>query len=199
MEEKAIIVIWGQETEAHVAAVFPQQHYHFSWNTWVPEALAQVVLPSAVAGTAWQQYEVISFLHNPLLTPYTHSLVVNTVWWKGLHTQALEAAAPLPVQEKVLQTLPHVSFTWSYDVPGLVGARTIAMIINEAFFALEENVASEADMNTAMRLGTNYPYGPFEWGRLIGLHHVAELLVFLQKENALYKPSSLLLTQAQPL
>lgn len=38
--------------------------------------------------------------------------------------------------------------------------RTVAMIINEALDALPKGVASEQDIDTAMRLGVNYPYGP---------------------------------------
>ena len=41
--------------------------------------------------------------------------------------------------------------------------RTIAQIINEAHYALEENVASKKDIDRAMKFGVNYPQGPFEW------------------------------------
>ena len=47
------------------------------------------------------------------------------------------------------------------DTPGLVVARTIAMLINEAADAVQQGVCSEADADTAMRLGVNYPAGPF--------------------------------------
>jgi 3-hydroxybutyryl-CoA dehydrogenase len=46
---------------------------------------------------------------------------------------------------------------------GFVFPRTIVQIINEAYFALEEGVASKEDINRAMRFGVNYPKGPFEW------------------------------------
>ncbi|MCG6888631.1 MAG: 3-hydroxyacyl-CoA dehydrogenase [Gammaproteobacteria bacterium] len=49
------------------------------------------------------------------------------------------------------------------DTPGLVVARTVAMLINEAADAVQQGVCSEADANTAMKLGVNYPAGPFEW------------------------------------
>jgi 3-hydroxybutyryl-CoA dehydrogenase len=49
------------------------------------------------------------------------------------------------------------------DAPGLVVARTIAMLINEAADAIQQGVCTEADANTAMKLGVNYPAGPFEW------------------------------------
>ncbi len=49
-----------------------------------------------------------------------------------------------------------------------VFARTLIAIINEAALAVDEGVASEADIDTAMKLGTNYPAGPLEWAERIG-------------------------------
>ena len=49
------------------------------------------------------------------------------------------------------------------DTPGLVAARTVAMLINEAADAVQQGVCSEADADRAMKLGVNYPAGPFEW------------------------------------
>jgi 3-hydroxybutyryl-CoA dehydrogenase len=46
---------------------------------------------------------------------------------------------------------------------GFIFPRTIVQIINEAHFALEENVASRKDIDRAMKFGVNYPQGPFEW------------------------------------
>jgi 3-hydroxybutyryl-CoA dehydrogenase len=49
------------------------------------------------------------------------------------------------------------------DVPGLVVARTVAMLINEAADAVQQGVCDTAAADTAMKLGVNYPAGPFEW------------------------------------
>ena len=49
------------------------------------------------------------------------------------------------------------------DAPGLVVARTIAMLINEACDAVQQGVCSEEGADLAMKLGVNYPAGPFEW------------------------------------
>jgi len=49
------------------------------------------------------------------------------------------------------------------DVPGLVVARTLAMLINEACDAVHQGVCSETGADAAMKLGVNYPAGPFEW------------------------------------
>ena len=50
------------------------------------------------------------------------------------------------------------------------------MLVNEAMFALTEGVASPQDIDTAMKLGTNYPSGPVQWGNSIGLKHVLSVI-----------------------
>ncbi|MGH6626864.1 MAG: 3-hydroxyacyl-CoA dehydrogenase family protein, partial [Burkholderiaceae bacterium] len=49
------------------------------------------------------------------------------------------------------------------DAPGLVVARTIAMLVNEAADAVQQGVCSPEGADAAMKLGVNYPAGPFEW------------------------------------
>jgi len=49
------------------------------------------------------------------------------------------------------------------DVPGLVVARTLAMLINEASDAVHQGVCTPEGADAAMKLGVNYPAGPFEW------------------------------------
>ena len=66
------------------------------------------------------------------------------------------------------------------------------MIINEAYFALGEGVSSKEEIDTAMKLGTNYPMGPFEWGINIGLKNVSGLLSALAEINPRYTPAELL-------
>ena len=82
------------------------------------------------------------------------------------------------------------------DVPGLVAARPVAMIINEAYFALEQQVSTQDEIDIAMKLGTNYPYGPFEWANIIGLKNIYDLLYSLSLIDKKYTPSSLLKTEA---
>lgn len=62
------------------------------------------------------------------------------------------------------------------NVPGLVLGRIVGSIINEAVAAVEEGVAAADDVDIAMRLGTNYPRGPVEWGREIGGRRVRRIL-----------------------
>ncbi|MBI3348488.1 MAG: 3-hydroxyacyl-CoA dehydrogenase [Burkholderiales bacterium] len=62
------------------------------------------------------------------------------------------------------------------DVPGLIVARTIAMLVNEAHDAVQQGVCSEEGADAAMKLGVNYPAGPFEWLALWGAEPIAALL-----------------------
>jgi 3-hydroxybutyryl-CoA dehydrogenase len=80
------------------------------------------------------------------------------------------------------------------DEPGFVSARVIAMIINEAYFALEDKLSTKEDIDIAMKLGTNYPYGPFEWASLIGADKIFALLEKLCIHDKRYTPSALLKT-----
>lgn len=67
------------------------------------------------------------------------------------------------------------------DVPGLAVMRTVVMLINEGAEALYQGVASEEDIDVAMRLGVNYPLGPLAWGRQVGLPLVLQVLLNLQR------------------
>lgn len=75
------------------------------------------------------------------------------------------------------------------DSPGMVAARVIAMIINEAFYALKENVSTKNEIDLAMKLGTNYPFGPFEWSDKIGLDRIYQLLLKLSETDVRCIPS----------
>jgi 3-hydroxybutyryl-CoA dehydrogenase len=85
---------------------------------------------------------------------------------------------------------------WVPDVPGFISARVIAMIINEAYFALNDKVSTKEEIDVAMKLGTNYPYGPFEWSEKIGLKNIYELLFTLSKTSSRYEPAGLLKKEA---
>ena len=90
----------------------------------------------------------------------------------------------------------HKRFIFVADEPGLVAARVIAMIVNEAYFALAAGVSTREEIDTAMKLGTNYPYGPFEWADRIGIAHIANLLLTLSQTDKRYQPAALLLQEA---
>lgn len=83
---------------------------------------------------------------------------------------------------------------WVSDGPGLVRARVVGCLINEAAGLLLEGVAAAEDIDQAMRLGTNYPHGPLAWGDLIGLDVVLGVMTGLYDEwgEDRYRPSPLL-------
>lgn len=80
------------------------------------------------------------------------------------------------------------------DRVGMATPRIICMIINEAYYTVQEGTASREDIDLGMKLGTNYPYGPFEWCRRIGIRHVYELLeaVYEDTKDERYKICPLL-------
>jgi 3-hydroxybutyryl-CoA dehydrogenase len=57
-----------------------------------------------------------------------------------------------------------------------IAARVLATLVNEAASAVAEEVAAPTAVDTALRLGMNYPNGPLEWGERIGLEHVVRTL-----------------------
>lgn len=69
------------------------------------------------------------------------------------------------------------------DRVGMVTPRIICMIINEAYYTVQEGTSSREDIDKGMKLGTNYPYGPFEWMEKIGLNNVYELLEALYEDT----------------
>lgn len=69
-----------------------------------------------------------------------------------------------------------ISTTELPDWPGLVALRTLAAIANEGFDAVLQQVTTEAGVDLAMRYGVNYPKGPLEWAREIGLARILEVL-----------------------
>jgi hypothetical protein len=71
---------------------------------------------------------------------------------------------------------------WVRDAPGLVLGRIVCQLVNEACFALAEGVGSAPDVDTALRLGFNYPRGPLEWADVIELDHVLATLDALYHE-----------------
>ncbi len=125
----------------------------------------------------------------------THPSFIRFNGWTGfLHHSIIEAAcseeqktnaeAVFALFGKSIQLLP--------DEIGFVKPRVISLIINEAFLALEDDISTKEEINTAMKMGTNYPFGPFEWADKIGTGKIVKLLEALEKKQAKYKPSSLI-------
>jgi 3-hydroxybutyryl-CoA dehydrogenase len=77
------------------------------------------------------------------------------------------------------------------DSPGFVAQRVVAMIVNVGCQIAQRNVAAPADIDKAVKLGLGYPYGPLEWGDLIGPARICHILDCLQRfyGEPRYRPS----------
>jgi 3-hydroxybutyryl-CoA dehydrogenase len=138
-----------------------------------------------------------------------HPDPARVVGWGALPTLAavglLELAAPLQAPPEAL-TAAEAFWTGLgltcvrvADGPGLVRARVVCALVNEAATALAEGVATAREIDVAMRLGTNYPYGPLDWGDRLGLDLVLGVMRGLQDEfgEDRYRPCPLLTRYVQ--
>lgn len=87
---------------------------------------------------------------------------------------------------------------WSKDHAGLYVLRTISMLVNEGCEAVLHNIASEQDIDSAMKYGVNYPQGPFEWAEKIGYNIILQTLENMYRiyGEDRYRPSIYLRKQA---
>jgi 3-hydroxybutyryl-CoA dehydrogenase len=111
----------------------------------------------------------------------------------------LEVVRALETDEDTLSTVVEVGKRMGKEVvvikesPGFITSRINAMIGNEAFYMLQEGVASAADIDKALKLGLNHPMGPFELVDLVGLDTRLNILEYLHKTlGEKYRPAPLL-------
>jgi 3-hydroxybutyryl-CoA dehydrogenase len=111
----------------------------------------------------------------------------------------LEVVRALETDEDTLSTAVEVGKRMGKEVvvikesPGFITTRINAMIGNEAFYMLQEGIASAADIDKALKLGLNHPMGPFELVDLVGLDTRLNILEYLQKSlGEKYRPAPLL-------
>jgi 3-hydroxybutyryl-CoA dehydrogenase len=121
--------------------------------------------------------------------------------WPGLLERTpCELAVRQKEEETAVGSL-FDSLGWPYclvpDIPGLISGRILAAIINEAWFTLQDGVSTKEEIDLAMRLGTNYPVGPFEWGERIGLEAIHALLAKMSDTERQYCPAGALTNELQ--
>jgi 3-hydroxybutyryl-CoA dehydrogenase len=115
-----------------------------------------------------------------------------------IERNTLEYSNPMDVSQESVQNAAQVLGYPQQECVGsrvgMVTPRVVCMIINEAFYTVQEGTATDGDIDQAMRLGTNYPMGPFEWCDKIGLADVYETLEALYQDTheERYKICSLL-------
>ncbi len=111
----------------------------------------------------------------------------------------LEVVRALETDDDTLATAAAVGKRMGKEVvvvresPGFITSRINAMIGNEAFYMLQEGIASAADIDKALKLGLNHPMGPFELVDLVGLDTRLHILEYLQRTlGEKYRPAPLL-------
>jgi 3-hydroxybutyryl-CoA dehydrogenase len=111
----------------------------------------------------------------------------------------LEVVRGLETSEDTITTCRKIGACMGKEVvvvreaPGFITSRINAMIGNEAFFMLEEGIATAADIDKALKLGLNHPMGPFELVDLVGLDVRLSILEYLHKTlGDKYRPAPLL-------
>ena len=160
---------------------------------------AEVLLDCLFQGPVIPKCDKPLLIHSPIdtLAALNASATVGRFCaWNSFLERSVWEVAVVQSAENLWLTTVMEHLRWNYqlvkDEPGLIAPRVISMIINEACFALEQGVSSKADIDTAMKLGTNYPYGPFEWAAIIGIQNIYKLLTKLSETDLRYVPAGLL-------
>jgi 3-hydroxybutyryl-CoA dehydrogenase len=111
----------------------------------------------------------------------------------------LEIVCALETDDETLTKAAEVGRRMGKEVviikesPGFITSRINAMIGNEAFYMLQEGIASAEDIDKALKLGLNHPMGPFELVDLVGLDTRLHILEYLHKSlGEKYRPAPLL-------
>ncbi len=131
---------------------------------------------------------------------YRAKKIVGMHFFNPVHKmKLLEIVRALETDEETLATAVEVGRRMGKEVvviresPGFVTSRINAMIGNEAFYMLQEGIASAEDIDKALKLGLNHPMGPFELVDLVGLDTRLHILEYLHKTlGEKFRPAPLL-------
>jgi 3-hydroxybutyryl-CoA dehydrogenase len=131
---------------------------------------------------------------------YRATKIVGMHFFNPVHKMKLiEIVRALETDDDTLTTAVEVGRRMGKEVvvvkesPGFVTSRINAMIGNEAFYMLQEGIASAEDIDKALKLGLNHPMGPFELVDLVGLDTRLSILQYLHRTlGEKYRPADLL-------
>ncbi|MEX1140502.1 MAG: 3-hydroxyacyl-CoA dehydrogenase family protein [Bacteroidota bacterium] len=136
--------------------------------------LSSSVTVSASEQATWirQKHRLIGFAALPTFARQPLTEVAPTVF------------SPIETMEVVRKFFGSLGKECEYvqDRVGMVLPRILCQIINEACFALQDEVASPKDIDTAMKSGVNYPHGPVEWADKISFQQVYAVLAAIQND-----------------
>ena len=147
----------------------PERTRHLAQRSQLPFFINSVDCPASAAGD--------------------HFIRINA--WPGFFQRPLiEVAISAPQHEPTLKTV-FDKLNWQYqlvpDIPGMITPRIIASIINEAYYTLGDGISTKKEIDIAMKTGTSYPLGPFEWTEKIGAERIYSLLTELSKKDSRFK------------
>jgi len=135
-------------------------------------------------GSYTQRPEMVIAMH--FFNPVHKMPLVEIV--RGLETSDETAQVIKETAEKMGKETVVVN-----EFPGFVTSRISALVGNEAFYMLQEGVGSPEEIDKAIKMGLNYPMGPFELGDLVGLDARLNNLKYLhEKLGEKYRPAPLL-------
>ncbi|MEW8970222.1 MAG: 3-hydroxyacyl-CoA dehydrogenase [Mesobacillus sp.] len=137
--------------------------------------------------------EIASFTKRP-------EKVIAMHFFNPVHKMPLvEIIRGLETSDETAETIQNAAIQMGKETviinefPGFVTSRISALVGNEAFYMLQEGLGSPEDIDKAIKLGLNYPMGPFELGDLVGLDTRLNNLKYLhEKLGEKYRPAPLL-------
>lgn len=173
------------------------QEWTWEQETELPTDIAGIIQMDDALTIPWDRIpeKIPILIHNlgGLMRDYPSSKLVGrfNAWPGFLESSLLEFTTLAEHRAAFEQWLNALE--WEHqavqDLPGLIRPRVLAMIINEACFAYGEGVSSKPEIDLAMKSGTNYPMGPFEWAGRIGTEPVVQLLETLAATDPRYQPA----------
>ena len=189
-------IIWVNNID-ELAATPADAHFDLEFE-YHPERIKRL---AAIAGPVFINSVIQPLIDSELLSASAEDaeFIRINAWPTFLQREVIEVAIADPFAEATVRDV-FAALGWKHwivpDVAGMISPRVIAMIINEAYYTLQADVSTKEEIDTAMKLGTNYPYGPFEWSQKIGLMNVYTLLSALSKTDKRYQPSEKLQQEA---
>ncbi len=147
-----------------------KKHLHALDEALAPEV---PIVSSAVTETVLSQAQTIRHKERLIGIAAFPTLIENSL---------VELAPSLYTKHEIAETVKTFfgsvkkETSMVQDSVGMVMPRILCQIINEALFAVNYDIALPKDIDDAMKLGTNYPHGPIEWGEKIGFANVVAVL-----------------------
>lgn len=205
-----LAVVANDLLKAELLAMPAKAEVKFAWLNAISELVDHPDADAVIDLLFENKKEEIILLNEFLPKPVIVNSVIKTIGeinlpfirlnaWLGFLKRDIAEVATNNEQNKKAVEIIFLALgkktEWVPDIAGFISPRIVAMIINEAYFTLEENVSAKEEIDTAMKLGTSYPYGPFEWGQKIGLKNIMDLLNELATKEKRYQPAALLIKE----